>query len=128
MRILVIEDERKVANFIKHGLEEERYIVETVADGITGLEMAMNNQVDAILLDIMLPGKDGFTLLREMREAGVNTPVIILSARGTTEDRVRGLDLGADDYLPKPFRSEEHTSELQSPDHLVCRLLLEKKK
>ena len=114
MRILVIEDERKVANFIKHGLEEERYIVETVADGITGLEMAMNNQVDAILLDIMLPGKDGFTLLREMREAGVNTPVIILSARGTTEDRVRGLDLGADDYLPKPFSFEELAARLRA--------------
>jgi DNA-binding response OmpR family regulator len=73
MRILVVEDEKKVANFIKHGLEEERYIVELAQDGITGLDIAMNNHFDAILLDVMLPGKDGFTLLREMRDAGFST-------------------------------------------------------
>ena len=114
MRILVIEDERKVASFIRHGLEEERYIVETVGDGITGLEMAINNPFDAILLDIMLPGKDGFTLLRELRDAGVSTPVIVLTAKGATEDRVHGLDLGADDYLPKPFSFDELAARLRS--------------
>jgi DNA-binding response OmpR family regulator len=114
MRILVVEDERKVANFIKNGLEEERYIVEIANDGITGLEMAMNNQFDAILLDVMLPGKDGFTILKELREAGVATPIMMLTARGGTEDRVQGLDLGADDYMPKPFNFVELAARLRS--------------
>jgi len=114
MRILVVEDERKVASFIKNGLEEERYIVETASDGITGLEMAMNNEFDAILLDVMLPGKDGFTVLRDLREAGIASPIMMLTARGTTEDRIQGLDLGADDYLPKPFSFEELTARLRS--------------
>jgi DNA-binding response OmpR family regulator len=114
MRILVVEDERKVASFIKNGLEEERYIVETAPDGVTGLEMAMNNEFDAILLDVMLPGKDGFTVLKELREAGVATPILMLTARGTTEDRIQGLDLGADDYLPKPFSFEELAARLRS--------------
>ncbi len=114
MRILVVEDERKVASFIKHGLEEERYIVETAPDGILGLEMAMNNPFDAILLDVMLPGKDGFTVLKELRDAGVSTPIMMLTARGTTEDRVAGLDMGADDYLAKPFSFEELAARLRS--------------
>ncbi|MGE5480267.1 MAG: response regulator [Chloroflexota bacterium] len=114
MRVLVIEDERKVASFIKHGLEEERYIVEVANDGIAGLEMALNNHFDAILLDIMLPGKDGFSVLKEVRDSGVQTPVLMLTARGTTEDRVAGLDMGADDYLPKPFSFEELAARLRS--------------
>lgn len=114
MKILVIEDERKVASFIKSGLEEERYSVEVANDGITGLELAMNNQYDAILLDVMLPGKDGFTVLSELRAAGITTPVLMLTARGTTEDRVQGLDLGADDYLPKPFSFQELAARLRS--------------
>ncbi|NLO18673.1 MAG: response regulator transcription factor [Ignavibacteria bacterium] len=114
MKILVIEDERKVANFIKSGLEEERYSVEVANDGITGLEVAMNNQYDAILLDVMLPGKDGFTVLSELRAAGISTPILMLTARGTTEDRVQGLDLGADDYLPKPFSFQELAARLRS--------------
>lgn len=114
MRILVIEDEKRVANFIKHGLEQERYIVETASDGISGLELAMNAHFEAILLDIMLPGKDGFSILKELRNLKISTPVMILSARGTTEDRVRGLDLGADDYLPKPFSFEELAARLRA--------------
>ena len=114
MRILVIEDEKKVANFIKQGLEEERYIVEVLNDGVAGLEMAMNNQFDAILLDVMLPGKDGFTVLTELRDAGVSTPICMLTAKGSTEDRIRGLDLGADDYLPKPFSFDELAARLRS--------------
>ncbi len=114
MRILVIEDERKVANFIKHGLEEERYIVDTAYDGQTGFEIAMNNHFDAILLDVMLPGKDGFSILKDLREAGVAVPVLMLTARSTTDDRVVGLDLGADDYLPKPFSFEELAARLRS--------------
>lgn len=114
MRILVIEDEKKVASFIKHGLEEERYIVETVHDGINGLEMALNNHFDAILLDLMLPGMDGFSVLKELRDSGVNIPVLILTARGSTEDKVAGLDMGADDYLAKPFSFDELAARLRS--------------
>ncbi|MCX7880508.1 MAG: response regulator transcription factor [Ignavibacteria bacterium] len=114
MRILVVEDEKKVANFIKHGLEEERYIVDVANDGEKGLEMAMNNEYDAILLDVMLPGRDGFKVLQELRNAGISTPVMMLTARGATEDRVLGLDLGADDYLPKPFSFEELAARLRS--------------
>lgn len=114
MRILVIEDERKVANFIKHGLEEERYIVETAADGVSGLELALNNHYDAILLDVMLPGIDGFEVLRRFRAAQNPTPVVMLTARNATEDKVAGLDLGADDYLPKPFSFDELAARLRS--------------
>lgn len=114
MRVLVVEDERKVAGFIKHGLEEERYIVDIASDGISGLDMAMNNHFDAILLDIMLPGKDGFSVLKELRDSGITTPVLILTARGTTDDRVFGLDLGADDYISKPFSFEELAARLRS--------------
>lgn len=114
MRILVVEDEKKLANFIKHGLEEEKYIVEVANDGEKGLELAMNNHYDAILLDVMLPGKDGFTILRELRNAGISVPIMMLTARGATEDRVMGLDLGADDYLPKPFSFEELAARLRS--------------
>jgi DNA-binding response OmpR family regulator len=114
MRVLVVEDERKVANFIKHGLEEERYVVDTAYDGISALEIIMNNHFDAIVLDVMLPGKDGFTLLKEMRDSGIATPVIMLTARANVEDRVAGLDLGADDYLPKPFSFDELAARLRS--------------
>lgn len=114
MRILVVEDEKKLANFIKHGLEEERYIVEVAHNGEQGLEMAMNNEYDAILLDVMLPGRDGFSILQELRKAGIKVPIMMLTARGATEDRVMGLDLGADDYLPKPFSFEELAARLRS--------------
>ena len=114
MRILVVEDEKKLANFIKHGLEEERYIVEIAYNGEQGLEMAMNNEYDAILLDVMLPGRDGFSILQELRKAGLKVPIMMLTARGATEDRVMGLDLGADDYLPKPFSFEELAARLRS--------------
>lgn len=114
MRILVVEDERKVASFIKRGLEEERYVVELATDGEAGLQLALNNVFDAIVLDVMVPKKDGFTILSEIREAGNNTPVLMLTARSTMEDRVTGLDLGADDYLPKPFHFEELAARLRS--------------
>lgn len=114
MRILVIEDEKKVASFIKHGLEEERYIVDISNDGQSGYELAMTNHFDAILLDVMLPGEDGFSILRKLRDAGIITPVLMLTARNTTEDRVQGLDLGADDYLAKPFSFEELAARLRS--------------
>ncbi len=110
----MIEDERKVASFIRRGLEEERYIVETAADGQAGLDLALNNVFDAIVLDVMLPRLDGYSVLRAIREEGLAVPVIMLTARGTTEDRVQGLDLGADDYLAKPFHFEELAARLRS--------------
>jgi DNA-binding response OmpR family regulator len=114
MRILVIEDEKKIASFIKSGLEEERYIVETVHDGETGYELALNNHFDAILLDVMLPGKNGIDVLKDLRKANISTPVIMLTALGTTEDKIAGLDTGADDYLPKPFSFQELTARLRA--------------
>lgn len=114
MRILVIEDEKKVAKYIKQALEEERYIVETAADGHIGLEMAVNNHFDAILLDIMLPGIDGFEVLQQLRAANIVTPVIMLTARNAMEDKVSGLDMGADDYLPKPFSFDELAARLRA--------------
>jgi DNA-binding response OmpR family regulator len=114
MKILVIEDEKKMALFIKRGLEEERYIVETAFDGQTGLEIALHNQFDAIVLDVMLPKRDGFAVLSALRGAGNATPVLMLTARGNTEDRVSGLDLGADDYMAKPFHFEELAARLRS--------------
>ena len=114
MKILVIEDEKKMAFFIKRGLEEERYIVETAFDGQTGLEIALHNQFDAIVLDVMLPKRDGFAVLSALRGAGNATPVLMLTARGNTEDRVSGLDLGADDYMAKPFHFEELAARLRS--------------
>lgn len=114
MRILVIEDEKKVANFIKRGLEEERYEVDLAVDGQAGLDLALANKYDAIVLDVMLPKKDGFTVVSSLRSAKIATPVLMLTALGTTEDRVTGLDLGADDYLPKPFHFEELAARLRS--------------
>lgn len=114
MLILVIEDEKKVANFIKHGLEEEYYQVETCADGIEGEKLVLQNKYDLILLDVMLPGKDGFSILATLRQQGIVTPVIMLTARGGTEDRITGLDLGADDYLAKPFSFDELAARIRS--------------
>jgi len=114
MRVLVVEDEKKVANFIKHGLEEERYRVDISSDGVEGFDRIMNNHYDLILLDVMLPGKDGFSILRDARSAGVITPIVMLTARSSTEDRVTGLDLGADDYLPKPFSFDELAARIRS--------------
>jgi two-component system copper resistance phosphate regulon response regulator CusR len=103
MRILVIEDEIKVARFIERGLREEGFSVEIAADGEAGLAKARDGNFDLIILDVMLPLKDGFSVLRELRGGGVSTRVLMLTARDGVGDRVQGLDLGADDYLVKPF-------------------------
>ena len=113
MRILVIEDEKKVAAFIKRGLEQESYAVDTVHDGIDGQHYAEVNEYDAIILDIMLPGKSGIDVLKDIKEAGVKAPVLLLTARDTVEDRIKGLDLGADDYMTKPFAFEELLARLR---------------
>jgi two-component system, OmpR family, copper resistance phosphate regulon response regulator CusR len=108
MRILVVEDDRKVASFIRQGLVEEGHTVETAADGDGALELLVEGEpYDLIVLDVMLPGRDGFAVLKGARQAGVHAPVIMLTARDSVADKVTGLDLGADDYLAKPFAFEE---------------------
>lgn len=103
MRVLVVEDEKKVASFIKRGLEEENFSVDVAYDGEEGLDMASNNPYDVILMDLMLPKKDGLSVIRELREKDVATPVLCLTAKDAVEDIVEGLETGSDDYLTKPF-------------------------
>jgi len=107
MRILVVEDEKKVAGFIKKGLEEESYAIDVVYDGVEGEYMASTNDYDVIVLDIMLPKKSGFDVVKDLRAKNIKTPVLLLTARDSVEDKVKGLDSGADDYLNKPFAFEE---------------------
>ena len=107
MRLLVIEDEVKVARFIERGLREEGFAVETAGDGESGLAKAQNGDFDLIILDVMLPVRDGFSVLRELRAAQAPARVLMLTARDGVQDRVHGLDLGADDYLVKPFAFAE---------------------
>lgn len=107
MRILVVEDEVKIAQFIKRGLKEEGYAVDVSHDGEQGHFMLSSNDYDAIILDIMLPKVDGLELCRKLRQEGNQTPIIMLTAKDTVKDKVKGLDSGADDYLSKPFAFEE---------------------
>ena len=107
MRILVVEDEKKVASFVRRALEAEQYAVDVVHDGETGLARARDDAYDLGVLDVMLPGRDGLSVLRALRSAGRPVPVLLLTARAGVADRVAGLDLGADDYLPKPFAVAE---------------------
>jgi DNA-binding response OmpR family regulator len=103
LKILLIEDDKKISSFIKRSFENERFVVETAFDGNIGLEKAFDTSIDVIILDLMLPGLDGLQILNELREDDVQTPVLILTARGELNDRIHGLNLGADDYLAKPF-------------------------
>lgn len=114
MRLLVIEDQDKVSGFIKKGLEEEGYAVDIARDGREGLSMALDGVHDLIILDIQLPKIDGLQILRELREQGVATPVLLLTVRATIEDKVLGLDSGADDYLPKPFAFQELVARIRA--------------
>ncbi len=115
MRILVVEDERKVANFIRQGLAEEGHAVEVAADGTAALDLILEGPpYDLIVLDVMLPGRDGFAVLKTLRERRVQTPVLLLTARDTVSDKVAGLDLGADDYLTKPFAFEEFLARVRA--------------
>ncbi|MBO9368999.1 MAG: response regulator transcription factor [Chloroflexi bacterium] len=107
MRILVVEDEPGIARFIRQGLSEAGYAVDVASDGEEGLDYALAAPYDLLVLDILLPKMDGLRLLRELRERGVRTPVLLLTALDTVEDRVKGLDSGADDYLVKPFAFPE---------------------
>jgi DNA-binding response OmpR family regulator len=107
MRVLVVEDERSISGFISQGLGEAGFVVTVEADGRRGLQRALDAEFDAIILDIMLPGMDGLEVLRRIRAAGAPTPVLLLTARDEIDDRVAGLDAGADDYLTKPFAFSE---------------------
>lgn len=114
MRVLVVEDERKMAMFIRKALEAEGFAVELAHEGPAGLALALNEVFDTIVLDIMLPEVDGLTVLKTLRAQKVRTPVLLLSARGEVNDRVEGLDAGADDYLAKPFALVELVARLRS--------------
>ena len=114
MRILVVEDDRKVAGFIEQGLKEEGYVVDIAPDGVEATVMAHVNDYDAILLDVVLPRKNGFQVAAELRREGRHTPILMLTSRDATEDVVRGLDAGADDYLSKPFRFDELLARIRA--------------
>ncbi len=114
MRILVAEDVAKVAEHIRQGLVAEGYSVDMAADGDEALWLAETNPYDALVLDVMMPAKDGFTVVRQLRRKQVMTPVLFLTARGEVEDRVRGLDAGGDDYLTKPFSMAELLARLRA--------------
>ena len=107
MRILLVEDDLKIASFIVKGLEEAGFAVDHAADGEDGLHLALYEPYDAAIIDIMLSKLDGLTLIEELRKQKVNTPVIILSAKRSTDDRIKGLQMGGDDYLTKPFSFSE---------------------
>jgi DNA-binding response OmpR family regulator len=106
MRILVVEDDPRMAELLRRGLSQDRHTVDVAGDGLTGLERARNQPYDTIVLDVMLPGLDGFGVARKLRNGGIQTPVLVLTARDSVPDIVRGLDIGADDYLTKPFSFE----------------------
>ena len=114
MKILIVEDEKDLAEIIKQGLEENSFSVEMCHDGEEGLFMAGNYPYDAVLLDIMLPTMDGFTVLKKLREQKIKVPVLMLTARGEMDDKVKGLDIWADDYLVKPFEFPELISRLKA--------------
>ena len=114
MRLLLVEDDAKTASFVLKGLRESGYAVDHVSDGATGLHMALSEPYDAAIIDVMLPKLDGLTLIAELRRKNHKLPVIILSARGSTGDRVKGLETGSDDYLTKPFAFSELLARIQA--------------
>jgi two-component system, OmpR family, response regulator len=114
MRVLLIEDDLKIAQFVMKGLRAAELSADHAEDGESGLTMALTGPYDVAVVDLMLPGRDGLSVIREMRREKVDTPVIILSARGEVADRVRGLETGADDYLPKPFAFSELLARIQA--------------
>jgi len=128
MRLLLVEDDKKIALFIKAGLKEAGFAVDHVIDGEDGLHLAVTEPYDVAVIDIMLPTLDGLTIIKEMREAGINAPVLILSAKRSVDERVEGLKSGGDDYLTKPFAFSEllarvqalirRSSQVTSPDEL----------
>lgn len=114
MHVLFVEDEPKIANFVNAGLREQGFVVDYCDNGDEGYSRAMDNEYDAIVLDIMVPGKDGLSILKSLRRARRNVPVILLTARNELDDRIEGLNLGADDYLAKPFFVEELVARIHA--------------
>ena len=114
MRILVVEDDKKIASFVKKGLEAAGFAVDHAPDGEEGLHLALTESYDAAIIDLMLPRLDGLTLIENIRKDRINTPIIILSAKGSIDDRVRGLQTGSDDYLTKPFAFSELLARVQA--------------
>lgn len=114
MRILLVEDDRNVAETVRRTLMSQGWVVEVAGDGVTGLEAARSAHFDVVVLDIMLPGRDGLSVVRQMRERHLALPVLLLSARGEVSERVEGLNAGADDYLPKPFALEELAARVRA--------------
>ena len=114
MRVLLVEDEKRIARFLKKGLEEESYAVDVAVDGPAALDWVAGTNYDLILLDVMLPGLTGFEVSRILRQRGITTPILMLTARDEVDDRVTGLDAGADDYLPKPFAFKELLARMRA--------------
>jgi two-component system, OmpR family, response regulator len=114
MRVLIVEDEKKTASFVRKALQAENFAVDWVTNGVDALLAAAGTPFDAIVLDIMLPGRDGLSVLRQLRERKNTTPVLLLSARGEVNERVEGLNAGADDYLPKPFELAELVARVRA--------------
>lgn len=114
MRILLVEDDRRIARFVAKGLREQAYAVDVVGDGHEAIYKLSVNDYDAAILDVMIPGRDGFQVCRDLRSAGIAVPVIMLTARDTVQDRITGLDSGADDYLTKPFAVTELLARLRA--------------
>lgn len=114
MRILIVEDDKKVAGFLKKGLKEEQYAVDVCYDGEEALFQSQVNQYDLIILDVMLPKKNGFAVCKQIREEGILTPILMLTARDQLEDKIKGLQEGADDYLTKPFAFEELLARIKA--------------
>jgi two-component system, OmpR family, response regulator len=114
MRILVVEDEKKIATFVQRGLKECGFVVDVVCNGDEALEVILAHYFDAVVLDVMLPGRDGLSILRVIRERGSSVPVLVLTARGGIAEKVEGLNLGADDYLAKPFSIDELVARVRA--------------
>lgn len=114
MHILFVEDEAKIANFVQAGLKEQGFVVDYCDNGNEGYDRALDNDYDALVLDIMVPGKDGLSILKHLRRQGQNVPIILLTARNELDDRIEGLNLGADDYLAKPFFVEELVARIHA--------------
>jgi two-component system OmpR family response regulator len=114
VRLLLVEDDSKIASFILKGMKAEGYAVDHASDGQEGLHMAVTEPYDAAIIDVMLPKLDGLSLIERMRKEKVNTPVIVLSAKGSVDDRIKGLQMGGDDYLPKPFAFSELLARIQA--------------
>lgn len=129
MRILIVEDEKKMASFLERGLKEEHYVVDVAYDGEKGWEYALSNEYDLLILDWMLPKMSGVELCHKLRAEGKITPVLILTAKDSIEDKIKGLDQGADDYLTKPFSFEELLARIRAllrrPPHITDQTVLQ---